>query len=109
LNAGGILRVFFTVYFCGQAYETAKKQAKRGKERDSEISSGISLAAIMPELSQAAKKFGSHSRHHISAWPKPSWPNFSKTIGNAGTTAMAKSVCQDDFRGSCRDSSAESR
>jgi hypothetical protein len=32
----------------------------------------------MPELLRAAKKFGNHSRHRTSAWPKRNWPNFLK-------------------------------
>jgi hypothetical protein len=30
----------------------------------------------MPELSLAAKKFGSPLKHHILAWPKRGLPNF---------------------------------
>src|SRR5256885_1159449 len=43
----------------------------------------------MPELSQAAKRFGNRSRHHISVWPKQSWPNFLKSTDSDVATAMA--------------------
>ena len=48
----------------------------------------------MPELSRAAKKFGSRLRHHISALRKRDWRNFSKNtakrISNGNGEVSAK-------------------
>jgi hypothetical protein len=46
-----------------------RKPSKHGKARDFKIFSATNLGVIMPEPSQAAKKFGGRSRHPISAWP----------------------------------------
>jgi hypothetical protein len=57
------------VIFYDRLYETAQIHENMAKKPENRIFSAISRGAIMPELSLAAKKFGSCSRHRIIAWP----------------------------------------
>jgi len=64
------------VLFYGRLCETAQTDENMGKNANFQIFFDINQAATMPELSQAEKKFGDHSKHRISASHKPNWGSF---------------------------------